>query len=133
MSKPRYFISVFGKPDPPDKDLIESGIYHPEPKYAPFSPDPGDILLVYCTAGYISHSMVSPGIGIVLGKDSRKIHYRWVPFADAVPRSVIDQRFDPDDLKKLGNIRFSSQWLFEISRDSFSKTVRDRAIQWAEM
>lgn len=35
MGKPRYFIAVFGEPQP-DKGMVESGVYAPDPKYAPF-------------------------------------------------------------------------------------------------
>lgn len=46
LDLPKYFISVLGDPKPPHKDTVESGVYHPDPKYAPFLPEPGDILLL---------------------------------------------------------------------------------------
>lgn len=31
MTSPKYFFAMFGDPRPPEKDSIESGIYHPDP------------------------------------------------------------------------------------------------------
>ena len=129
MNKPRYFISVFGNPQP-GKDAVESGIYHPSPKDAPFPAEPADYLILYCTAGYPAHAMQIPGIGIVLSVGDQQIVYRWIPFAKPTPKQDIDGSLDPDDAAKLRDIRFDAHWLFEISRRSFSKIVGGRAIRW---
>ncbi|HLG99483.1 MAG TPA: hypothetical protein VKX49_24455 [Bryobacteraceae bacterium] len=125
MDKPRYFIAVFGAPQP-DKDAVESGVYAPDTKYAPFPTQPGDMILLYCTANYGKYALQSPGVGVVLRSDMEHIEYRWLPFAEAVPKAVIDASLDPEDAAKLKNIRFSSHWLFQISQSSFSRVVRDR-------
>jgi hypothetical protein len=130
MNAPKYYLFVFGDPKPPDKDTIESGIYHPDSKFAPFPPEPGDFLLLYCTAGYSEHPMKVPGIGVVLETTNTEIHYRYLPLTKTISRDELDRKLDPIDKKKLSNIRFSSHWLFKISRQSFLKAVGDRGVLW---
>ena len=132
MSHPRYFIAVFGEPSEPRKSLVDSGVYGPNPNYAPFPVEPGDLILLYCTAGYQGHQMEAPGVGVVLSKDLENIRYRWIPFSNPVPKHLLDRHFEPEDAKKFGNIRFSSHWLFEISHQSFSKALGDRPVAWAK-
>jgi hypothetical protein len=45
----------------------------------------------------------------------------------------IDAAFHPADLDKFKNIRFSSHWLFEISRMSFSGTVANQQFDWLQV
>lgn len=80
-------------------------------------------MLLYGTSSYPGRSMQIPGIGVVLSTDSEWVRYRYLPFIEPIPKSRIDAAFDPIDLDKFKNIRFSSHWLFEISRNSFSGTV----------
>ncbi len=129
-SPPKFFVAIFGDPQQPNKSLVESGEYDPDPKYAPFPTKPGDLMLLYCTNSYPGRSMQIPGIGVVLSTDRRWVRYRYLPFAVAIPKSRIDAAFDPTDLDKFKNIRFSSYWLFEISRSSFSGTVANQQIDW---
>jgi hypothetical protein len=124
MNRPRYLVAVFGDPQP-DKDAVDSGVYAPDPKYAPFSASPGDLVLLYCTAGYAAYPLQAPGLGVVLHADHQHIEYRWVPFAKPIPKADIDRGFDPDDAAKLRNIRFSSHWLFEVSRRVVSERCVD--------
>jgi hypothetical protein len=132
MDRPRYFVAVFGDPRP-DKDAVDSGVYTPDSKYAPFPTRPGDVMLLYCTTGYAAYSMQVPGIGVVLRVDRNNIGYRWLPFTQPIPKATIDVSFDPDDLVNMGNIRFSAKWLFEVSQKSFLKTISDRAIAWGNL
>jgi hypothetical protein len=127
--KPRYFVAVFGNPGV-DKDKIESGQYDPDPKYAP-PVQSGDLMLLYCTSSYQGHEMEVPGVGVVLGKDSDFVHYRWLPFTSPIPKSALDSTFGPEDLKKFANIRFSSHWLFEITTASFRGAVGSRCLNWS--
>ncbi len=129
---PKYFVAVFGDPEP-GKDAVESGIYTPDAKYAPFRPNAGDVMLLYCTNGYSRHPIKVPGIGVVLRVDREHIEYRWLPFDQAISKAEIDRNFDSDDVGKMRLIHFASHWLFEISRESFSKTVGDRAIAWGKL
>ena len=108
MTAPKCFVAVYGDPTPPNKSTVESGQYDPDPRYAPFEPRPGDVLLLYCTGSYSGHSMQIPGIGIVLSVDNTWIRYRWLPFTEPISKSVIDHSFAEADLRKFANIRFSS-------------------------
>jgi hypothetical protein len=90
-------------------------------------------MLLYCTASDGGYFMQVPGIGVVLCKDRENIQYRWLPFSKAIPKASLDNYFKPDDVKKLGNIRFSSYWLFEVSKLSFSNAVDTRSIAWQNL
>jgi len=133
MNSPMYFVAVFGDPQQPNKSLVESGEYNPDPQYAPFPTKPGDVMLLYCTGSYPQRFMQIPGIGIVLSTDRQWIKYRWLPFKEAIPKSRIDKAFEPTDLVKFDNIRFSSHWLFEISRLSFSGTIANQEVDWDKL
>jgi len=128
MHEPKYHIAVFGEPNPPEKDTIESGIYHL--KSIPFGTDPGDLLLLYCTDNYPGHRMSVPGIGVVLKTEDSKVVYRYLPFNVAVSKYELDEKLEPTDKKKLSNIRFSTHWLFKISRQSFTNIVANREVLW---
>ena len=95
MTSPRYFIAVFGDPHPPNKALVESGEYDPDPKYAPFPTATGDVMLLYCTGSYGKYSMEVPGVGIVLDTDPQWIKYRWLPFNQPISKARIDQALEP--------------------------------------
>jgi hypothetical protein len=124
MSSPRYFLAVFGDPQPPSKDTVESGIYHPHPKFAPFEPRPGDFLLLYCTNSYAKYAKSSPGFGIVRRIDDLIIEYVYNAFQKPIPLRDIRNAFSLDEKAKLRNIRFNNHWLFELKKESFS-AMRD--------
>jgi hypothetical protein len=130
MNAPKYYLAVFGDPKPPDKDTIESGVYHPDPKFAPFPTEPGDFLLTYCTAGYAEHAMSIPGIGVVLETANSEVRYRYLPLTRMISRCELENKLDSTDKEKFSNRRFSSYWLFEISRQSFLNAVADRGVLW---
>ncbi len=130
MASPRYFFAMFGDPKPPEKDEVESGIYHPDSRFAPFPTRAGDVLLLYCTENYGAHSMEVPGVGVVLRVDRQVVEYRYLPFAAPVPKSKLDTCFSSADLDKFSNRRFSNFWLFEISRASFAATLESTTIAW---
>jgi hypothetical protein len=130
MSSPKYFFAMFGDPKPPEKDTVESGIYHPDPKHAPFPTRPGDVLLLYCTARYSEYPMQAPGVGIVLHIDDEIVRYRYLPFSRPILKERIEQGFQPDDAHKFKNRRFAGFWLFEILRASFTEAVGGQAIAW---
>jgi hypothetical protein len=50
LTQPRYFEAVFGDPQPPHKDVVESGAYHPNAEDAPFPVAPGDVMLLRVAA-----------------------------------------------------------------------------------
>lgn len=130
MSSPKYFLAVFGDPTPPEKDTVESGIYHPDPRYAPFPTKRGDIVLLYCTGSYSKYPMQAPGLGIVLHTNDEIVQYRYLPLSQPILKDRIERKFQPSDAEKFGNRRFSSFWLFEILRESFVGALGDRALVW---
>lgn len=129
---PKYFVAVFGEPEP-GKDTVESGVYTPDPKYAPFPVNPGDLMLLYCTASYSAYSLQVPGVGVVLSADREHVKYRWLPFAQPIQKADLDRNLEADDAANMRNIRFASKWLFEISQQSFAKTLGTRAITWGKL
>lgn len=129
MNSPTCFVCVFGDPQPPGKDLVESGVHHPKSGYA-LHVNPGDILLLYCTGSYPKHPWSVPGIGIVLNADQQSIKYRWLPMRHPIPKSRMDAAFEPDDKGKFNNIRFDNYWLFQISLKSLAGTVANQEIDW---
>jgi len=123
---------MFGEPTPPDKDTIESGVYHPNANLAPFPVRPGDILLLYCTENYPEHAMQAPGFGVATRIDKTVIEYRYLPFTEPIYKSNLEQAFRPEDLDKFKNRRFSTFWLFEISRESFAAAIGQTTIAWPQ-
>lgn len=130
MEKPKYYVAVFGDPNPPYKDTVESGKYHLGIRGTEIPTDPGDIILLYCTGNYPEHFMQVPGIGIVLNKDKEYIYYRYLPLFSPISKDIIDKSFATDDKEKFNNIRFDTYWLFEISRESFSNAMGENSINW---
>ncbi len=130
MKNPNYYVVVFGNPEPPEKDHVESGRYHLGIRGTDIPGESGDILLPYCTGSYLEHYMSVPGIGIVLTKDTDSIYYRYLPLSKPISKDHIDQSFTNEDRKKFSNIRFDSFWMFPISSESFRKSLRDILIQW---
>jgi hypothetical protein len=124
MNPPKCFVAIFGDPQQPNKSLVESGQYDPDPRY-PSESQPGDLMLLYCTSSYPGRSMQIVGIGVVLSTDPQWIRYRCLPFHEPIPKSRIDAEFEPGDLKKFRDIRFSSRWIFQISLTSFADTIAD--------
>ena len=127
MGSRQYYVAVFGDPgDPQKKDLVESGRYEPDARYAP-RPKPGDLILLYCTEQHRKFPKQVPGIGQVTTVDDEAVvSYRWIPLDEPIPKTVIDQTFEANDTRSFQNIRFSTKWLFEISERSFMRTVRDQ-------
>jgi hypothetical protein len=130
MKNPTYYVAVFGKPEPPDKDTADSGRYYLGRRGTDTPGERGDILLLYCTANYADNSMSVPGIGIVLTKTKESIFYRYLPFTLPISKDQIDKAFTDEDRNKFTNIRFNTYWVFNISHESFSNATRDLIINW---
>lgn len=131
MNSPKCFVAIFGDPQQPNKSLVESGEYDPDPRYAPFGCQPGDLMLLYCTNSYPGRPTQIVGIGVVLGSDSKLVKYRWLPLRESIPKARIESGgFEREDLEKFRNRRFSSHWLFEISLKSFANTVAQNEVDW---
>jgi hypothetical protein len=127
MNEPSYFILVFGDPNQ-NGDTVESGQYAAGEGYTPFAVESGDMLLIYCTDGYDAYRRQFPGIGAAIRASARLIEYRWIPFATPLPRELIDQSFDPEDQRKMGELRFKQRRAFTISSQSFWRTVANQPI-----
>ena len=130
MKNPTYYVAIFGDPDPPEKDTVESGRYHLGIRGTDIPGERGDVILLYCTGTYAEHFMTVPGIGIILTKDKESIYYRYLPLSRPIAKGDVETAFTEEDRNKLSNIRFSSHWLFEISRDSFRNATENISINW---
>jgi len=130
MKKPAYYLAVFGKPDPPDKDTVDSGRYYLGIRGTDTPGERGDIILLCCTSSYSEDTIIAPGIGIVLTKNKESIFYRYLPFSSPISKDKIDETFTGEDRKKLSSIKFNTYWLFDISSESFSNATRGVFINW---
>ncbi len=130
MNIPHYFLAVFGDPNRPDKDVVESGIYHSGTNSEESGPEAGDIMLLYCTGGYQGHEMQVPGIGVVLSVRQAAVTYRYLPLSAPIAKAALDRAFEADDLGNFQKIRLSAFWLFEISRLSFARAVENCGLLW---
>ncbi len=131
MGKPHYFIAVFG-PLEEDKKTVESGVYKPNPKHPPTA-TAGDVLLLYCTSNYPDYYMEAPGLGIVLESAPDQVDYRWLPFAQPILRQSINASLEPEAADRFGQLHFGSNWLIEISPESFSKIMSERTVAWGKL
>jgi len=130
MKKPAYYIAVFGKPEPPDKDTVDSGRFHLGIRGADTPGERGDIMLLYGPAGYAENIMCAQGIGIILTKTKESIFYRYLPFPSPISKEQIDKTFSNEDREKLNGIKTNIYWLFDISHESFSNATKDVLINW---
>jgi len=130
MKKPTYYVAVFGKPEPPDKDTVDSGRYYLGIRGTATPGERGDILLLYSTTSYADNFMSATGIGIVLTRTKESIFYRYLPFISPIPKDQIDKVFTDEDRIKFTNIRFNTYWLFDISYESFRNAIRSLIIDW---
>ena len=130
MKKPTYYVAVFGKPEPPDKDTVDSGRYYLGIRGTATPGERGDILLLYSTTSYADNFMSVTGIGIVLTRTKESIFYRYLPFISPIPKDQIDKVFTDEDRIKFTNIGFNTYWLFDISHESFRNATRGLIIDW---
>jgi len=130
VKKPAYYLAVFGKPEPPDKDTVDSGRYPLGIRGSDTPGDRGDILLLYCTAGNAENSMSAPGIGIVLTKNKESIFFRYLPFSSPVSKEKIDETFTAEDREKITGMGVNTYWVFDISPESFGNATRGVSIDW---
>ena len=90
-------------------------------------------MLLYCTGNYPIYSWKAPGIGVVLSADPARIEYRWIPFARPILKIAIDGELDANAAAKFKSVRFTANWLIEMSEQSFSKIVGDRLTAWGKL
>jgi hypothetical protein len=130
MKEPKYFLAVFGKPELPDKDTVDSGRYYLGQRGTDTPGERGDLMLLYCTATDEEYFMSAPGIGIILTKTKEFIFYRYLPFSLPITKDHIEKTFAEDDANKLKSIRSNTYWLFDISNESFRKATSGVLINW---
>lgn len=130
MKKPTYYVAVFGKPEPPDKDTVDSGRFYLGLRGVDTPGERGDVLLLYSAAGNEENMMIAAGAGIVLTKTKDSIYFRYLPFSSPVSKDRIDNAFTEEDRKKLTSISYNTYWLFDISRESFSNATKGVLINW---
>ena len=130
MKKPGYYVAVFGKPEPPDKDTVDSGRFYLGLRGADTPGERGDILLLYSAAGNEENMMNAAGAGIVLTKTKDSIFYRYLPFSSPISKDRIDNAFTEEDRNKLSGIKFNTYWLIDISPESFGNATRGVSIDW---
>lgn len=94
---------------------MESGTYAAGSGYPPFLAEPGDLLLLYCTDEYPGFPKQVPGIGRVVSADRDEIRDRWMPLALPIPKEILDQSFEPEDKKKMTELRFNTRRVFTIT------------------
>lgn len=128
MKEPAYYVAIFGNPDPPEKDTVESGRYHLGIRGTDIPGERGDIILLYCTGSYAEHFMSVPGIGVILTKHKESINYRYFPLSKPIPKDYIFRSFTDEDKKKFSNIRFDNFGMFKISKESFYNTTKNFSV-----
>lgn len=121
----RYHIAIFGDPEAPSKTLVDRGYY---PREKGFSPDKltslGDFLLLYCTQNYGRYQKEVPGMGVIIRCNEQDgLVYRYIPFESPIPRSRLRSILTPEESGRFGQLRFRSNWLFEIGASSFWNAV----------
>jgi hypothetical protein len=130
MKNPSYYVAVFGKPEPPDKDTADSGRFFLGKRGADTPGERGDMLLLYSAPGPAENVVDSPGMGVVLTKTKEFIYYRYLPFHYPLSKDRIDKAFTDEDRKKLDGIGLNAFWLLDISRESFANATRGVLIDW---
>jgi hypothetical protein len=118
----RYFVVVFGNPYP-DKDKVENERYEAGDHYPPFNVARGDLLLLYCTEEYAEYSKSIPGTGRVTEPSETVLEYEWRPLSQPIPRERLRQTFTTEDWEKMFQLGITTRRVFEISKESFSRTI----------
>jgi len=74
--------------------------------------------------------MVIPGIGAVTQITELTIEYRYLPLIESVPKDRLASSLTPIEKHKFDLRRFPAYWQFELSKESFVKTVGESLIAW---
>jgi hypothetical protein len=119
---PRCYFAVYADPTTPSHVTIEGGRFGN--RNMPKNMDIGDMVLLYCTSSYPGYAKTVPGIGLVTAVDHglRDFWYDYLPFAEPVPLEFVRFAITEDDRVRVANIR--REWLFQISRESFSAVMQ---------
>jgi hypothetical protein len=119
---PHCYFAVYADPTTPGHVTIEGGRFGN--RAMPKNMDIGDMVLLYCTSSYPGYAKSVPGIGLVTAVDHgmKDFWYDYLPFDQPVPLEFLRMSATEDDQARIGNMRH--EWLFQISRDSFSAVMQ---------
>ncbi|MEW6721592.1 MAG: hypothetical protein AB1346_14190 [Thermodesulfobacteriota bacterium] len=131
MKGPGYFMAVFGTPEPPDKDSVDSGRFFLGQRGADTPGERGDLMLLVHSADD-DRFMTATGVGVILTKTGGFIFYRYLPFSSPIPGSRLEEAFDKNDANTLKGIRPNSYWLFDLSGESFRNAAGGSSVDWAK-
>lgn len=120
----RYWLGVFGDPDEVGHVAVEGGMFGHH-RGLPESMAAGDVFLCYCTGTYRRYARSVPGLGVISTVDHANgdFAYDYRAFVQSLPASLLRFRFTEADRWKLGNIRWDTFWLFEVSAASFAAVM----------
>jgi hypothetical protein len=127
VEQPKYFVVVFGDPEP-GLDHVESGRYAAKENAPRVGVEPGDLLLLYCTEKYRKYPMRVPGMGIAVHSSNTHLDYRWLGFTAPILRAELLNKLDEDDRVKMGQLGMNTRRVFEISQSSFGKVIAGRVL-----
>ena len=129
MPKQRCYFAVFGDPWLPGHVTVEEGHFGVNAGW-PEDIARGDLVLLYCTGGYVRYAKSVPGIGVVTAVDHARQSFRYAYAPLSWPVALEDLRFlfQPRDAARLANIRFNNHWLFEIAPESFHQAVGESVV-----
>ena len=119
---PRCYFAVYADPSTPGHVTVEGGRFGN--RAMPKNMDVGDMVLLYCTSSYTRYAKAVPGIGLVTAVDHgmKDFWYDYMPLEQPVPLEFIRMAATEEDQTHIANIR--REWLFQISRDSFSAVMQ---------
>lgn len=122
--KRRYWLGVFGDPDVDGHVAVEGGTFGHH-RGLPEQMAVGDVFLCYCTGTYRRYARSVSGLGVIRAVERERggFTYDYRPFAEPLPSSLLRFRFTEADRWKLGNIRWDTFWLFEVSAASFAAVM----------
>lgn len=128
MDTAKYFCVVLGSPEQPEKNRVEEGLYQPFERSYTSYPEPGDIILFYCTGNYAGYEQQSPGIGITLyweGKRER-LRYKYLPFQAPFHRKNMVDKLEQEEQHRFHHLGIWQNWLFELSRVSAARILAEK-------
>lgn len=118
-----YFIAVFGEKYAKDSP-VDGGKYPLSDADCPKDISVGDTLLLYCTATYPGYYKEAVGVGKVTNIQSTngqtEVYYSYSALSQEVSRDAIINCLSSSEQRRFKSIRFSRNWLFEISKSSFN-------------
>ena len=128
---PQYYFVAFGSAH--INQSIDGGSYgHRSGFIENSNVSPGDVMLLYCTKGYLGHHQEAPGIGVVTGVEldgtRGVINFQYFPLDH--PLSLDSAKSAIPELKDNTNFGFRGNWLRKIASSSFRAALTDKLIDW---